>query len=636
MISLFRHHLQGRFLRYIVYIISFLVVFPSALMVFFRFFEDPDWVIKVNGQCISADSYQRRVFDMQQQIKRLKEMLGEQAEMFLSAQGLGGDPQKLAVNSLVEQKLLEQAANKLHIKLSPSYVSQQLVKMVPREVVQPDGSIDMQRLAQAYNMSYAQLEEQFNSQMISSLLMQLTDGAIYLPAFLLKEKFIEAFSDRNFLVAEFSLQKLLKQEEKESVSEKELKTFFAAENKKNKRYWVPEKRAGIVWKFDPDHYGMKISDKQIQRYYDQNKYKEFIDEPAKLQVRRILMHFNDKNKAEIRAKLAKIKKEVDKDAKLFAEKAKEFSDDANSKKKGGLIDYFARGVHSEQFDQAAFRLQKDDDISPLIETSDGFELIQRVDKKGQTFKPVEKVKNEIVHKLSTNQFKRIFQHDVRRALAQEDKLGSLEELAKRRHGSKEVVNLSTKGAQPYMEKLFNARKGGGVSLLVGDDGYALFVTDVKKSYQPKFETLQKQVRDDWYRSSAEKALKKLVDTGEKITDKAAFEEFAHKHNASLEATGRINQQEQSKVEALSARLGAPANKLFALTVPGKTTSFVGPDAGFIVCLESISPFDEKGFEKQKVKIAGELYQEQKRLIEQSFIASLSKNATIKVNEKIIR
>ena len=80
------------------------------------------------------------------------------------------------------------------------------------------------------------------------------------------------------------MQKLIKEQEKNKVSDKDLKAFFEAENRKKKQYWVPEKRAGIVWKFEGDRYPIKISSKQVQKYYDQNKYKEFIDQPVQLQV----------------------------------------------------------------------------------------------------------------------------------------------------------------------------------------------------------------------------------------------------------------------------------------------------------------------------------------------------------------
>src|SRR3989339_1287853 len=143
MISLFRRHLQGRFLRYVIYVISFFVIFPSAFMIIFKWFEGDMWVLKVNRRSVGVEEYQQRIFDVQQQIARFKQIFGENADQFLKMQGLGDDPQRIAIDSLIDQKLLEGVARQLHITLSQAYVNQQLIRMVPRDVVQPDGSINL-------------------------------------------------------------------------------------------------------------------------------------------------------------------------------------------------------------------------------------------------------------------------------------------------------------------------------------------------------------------------------------------------------------------------------------------------------------------------------------------------------------
>lgn len=636
MISLLRRHLQGRFLRYVIYAISFFVVFPSAFMIIFKWFEGDMWVIKVNRKAVGIEEYQRRVFDVQQQIARFKQIFGENADQFLKMQGLSDDPKKIAVDSLIDQQLLEQVAKQLHITLSQTYVNQQLVRMVPREVVQPDGSINLTQLAYAHNMSVEQLKNQLTNQMIATLVMQLTEGAVYVPQFLVKEKFIQAYTPRSFLVAELPLQKLINNEMKNKVSDEELKRFFDVENKKAKRYWVPERRSGFVWKFDGSRYPIKISDKQIEKFYNQNKHKDFIDQAGQVQVRHILMKFTDENKAEIRTKLAQIKKELSENGSPFAERAKEFSEDTATKKKGGLTEFFARGAYDPTFEQAAFRLAKDGDISPIIEVPGGFELIQRVAKKPQTFKSLDQVKNEISSKLRSTQFSRVFPLDVRRSLAQEDSLGALEGLAKNKGAKKTVITMQEKGDEPYMQRFFMVRKGSGGFSLIDNEGYAFYISDIKKSYQPKFNDVKERVQNDFYHKRALKKMDVLLKDAEKIIEKDKFEDFAEKHGASIESTGTISQQMGDKVQRLIKRLGAPAAQLFALTVPGKVVTFVNAETGFIVCLEQIAPFDEKVFEEQKHALKQQMYQEQKQLIQEAFIASLYKNATIKLNEKIIK
>jgi parvulin-like peptidyl-prolyl isomerase len=636
MISLFRRHLQGRFLKYVIYAVSFFVVFPSALMIIFKWVDGDAWAIKVNGKSVGIEEYQHKIFNTQQQIQQFKNMFGDNAQQFLKIQGLDADPQKIALDSLIDQKLLEAVADKLHIKLSPQFVAQQLIRMVPPQLVGADGSVDLYSLARAQNMSVSELQDQITNQLTSTLLMQLTEGAVYVPEFVIKEKFIQAYTPRSFLVAELSLQNLVQEEEKQKVSDAELKKFFDAENRKSKRYIVPEKRAGFVWQFDGADYPAKISDKQIESYYKTNKLKEFVDQPAQIQVRHILMKFDDKNKAEVRAKLAKIKQEVDENPKLFADRAKEFSDDAESNKKGGLTDFFSRGKYAAAFEQAAFRLTKNDEISQVVETDVGFELIQRAGKKPQVFKDLSKVRDDIVEKLRIRQFTKLFQHDIRRALAQEEALKTLEKLAQQKKGKKETLALQEKGVAPYMKRFFMARKGSGGSFLQNSEGYAFYVSEIKKSYQPKFADLKEQVAGDYYRYQAEKKMKKILHEADVLTDKKAFEAFADKNNASLESTGIISQQMHDKAQRLMNRIGGSPSELFSSTVPGSVVTFLGEGKGFMLCLDTIAPFDEKEFKVQKDGLLKQLYQEQRQIAQSAFIASLYKNATIKVDKKIVR
>ncbi len=636
MISLFRRHLQGRFLKYVIYAVSFFVVFPSALMIIFKWVDGDGWAVKVNGKSVGIEEYQHKIFNTQQQIQQFKNMFGENAQQFLKMQGLDAAPQKIALDALIDQKLLEAVADKLHIKLSPQFIAQQLIRMVPPQLVGADGSVDLYSLARAQNMSVPELQGQITNQLIASLLIQLTEGAVYVPEFLLKEKFIQAYTPRSFLVAELPLQKLIREEEKQKVSDADLKKFFDAENRKDRRYIVPEKRAGFVWLFDGANYPAKISDRQVESFYKTNKLKEFVDQPAKIQVRHICMKFDDKNKVQVRTKLAKVKQEVDKDSKVFADRAKEFSDDAESKKKGGLTDFFSRGKYAAAFEQAAFRLTKDGEISQVIETDAGFELIQRVGKKAQVFKDLSKVRNDIVEKLRIRQFAKLFQHDIRRALAQEESLKTLEKLAQQKNGKKETLALQAKGTAPYMKRFFMARKGSGGAFLQDNDGYAFYVSEIKKSYQPKFTNLKEQVKGDYYRYQAERKMKKILHEADVLADKEAFEAFAEKNNASVGSTGIISQQMNDKVQRLISRIGCSSSQLFSLTIPGNTVTVMGDEKGFMLCLDTIAPFDEKEFKAQKDGLMKQLHQEQRQVTQSAFIASLYKNATIKVDKKIVR
>ena len=72
---------------------------------------------------------------------------------------------------------------------------------------------------------------------------------------------------------------------------------------------------------------------------------------------------------ELRAKIAK--------GESFANLAKEYSIDV-SKKRGGDLGFFGRGIMVPEFEKAAFALQKGQ-VSDVVKTQFGYHVIKRLD-----------------------------------------------------------------------------------------------------------------------------------------------------------------------------------------------------------------------------------------------------------------
>ncbi len=65
----------------------------------------------------------------------------------------------------------------------------------------------------------------------------------------------------------------------------------------------------------------------------------------------------------------------------FEDLARKFSDDYNSAKNGGELPWFGTGRMVKEFENAAFSLQKNGDISKPVQTSFGWHIIKRLDRK---------------------------------------------------------------------------------------------------------------------------------------------------------------------------------------------------------------------------------------------------------------
>jgi parvulin-like peptidyl-prolyl isomerase len=125
-----------------------------------------------------------------------------------------------------------------------------------------------------------------------------------------------------------------------------------------------------------------VKDDDVQNYYDSNKSKFFMDDMVTLRHifidTRQLTSTDDKDKAQKRAE--DIAKEL-KGGASFSDLVMKYSEDTNSKYKGGEFGNFfrsdpqARQLFGSAFFDAVFKLKKGD-ISPVIPSNLGFHIVQ--------------------------------------------------------------------------------------------------------------------------------------------------------------------------------------------------------------------------------------------------------------------
>jgi len=602
MISVFRRHLQGRVLRYTIYFVGFLVIFPSVFITFFNK-DRSHWLMKVNSVTVDyAEFLERR--------QALERRFAEQKR---------GDVQSLVEEELFMHALMQSTAQSLGITISPQLVYDELRRSLPQQFFGADGkTIDRNALERALG---PQFEQNAQNSMVEQLLQQLVIGAVYVPVFMVKDSFVCRYVNHLFLIAAFPLGRLIEQEKQQPVTEKELQDFYAAENRKSKRYVVPEQRSGIVWTFDADQYGITISEDAITKYYNRKKTEQFMATPVKIQLRHIIEPASASNRADVIGKMNALRQELAQKPELFAQRAK-------------LLDFFARGTHDKALEQVAFRLEKEGDISQVFETKDGFNIIQLVARKSPTYKPLESVRAEIVHKMRLDRLKASFVDTARGAIIQEDKVKALEEFARARSAKQKTLTNIALDDSLAVQKIFGLSKNGAGALLDGDKGVLVLVTEIKRAYEPSFEQVKTQVTADYYRARAEKVMRKLLVQADGISSVDQFKQFVREHNGRVESTGWLNKQDKEKGKKLQEQMGDALERIFAMQVPGSVAVHMGADAGYAICLENIASINEQEFQTHKAELSLDVFRAQGLLTTQGFVASLCKNATIKVNEKL--
>ena len=130
----------------------------------------------------------------------------------------------------------------------------------------------------------------------------------------------------------------------------------------------------------------------LQAYYDRNLKNFRSDE--QIRAKHILIRDAEGGLKKVETVLAEIKS----GKKNWDAAAKEYSSDKSNADKGGDLNYFGRGQMDPAFEQAAFALQHNGDISAPVKSSFGYHLIQLVDRKAATNKSLEEAKAEIAPK----------------------------------------------------------------------------------------------------------------------------------------------------------------------------------------------------------------------------------------------
>ena len=476
----------------IFYIPDFLRSTPDAM--------PNDMVARVEGRTITVQEF-RRAYLMQLQVYRAA-YGGNVSEQMLKQLGLD---QQILQQMVDEQAALAEAADR-GIEVTDAEVARHIVTM---PAFQENGQfVGQARYTGLLRMQRPPMSpEEFEDSLRRSLVIDKLRTALTDWVTVSDEEVEQEFRRRNekvkLQVAYFPVDSF---RAGATATDAELAAWFDAHKE---QYRIGERRKVRYLLIDVE--ALRAQNQPTPREIEK-AYNDSIDlysTPEQVRASHILFKTEGKDEAVVRATAEKVLQEV-KAGGDFAELAKKYSEDEQSAKQGGDLDYFARGKMVPEFDQAAFSLEPGQ-VSDLVKTQFGFHIIKVTDKKPASTRTLDEVRPQIVDQLS---FEKASARAADLAASLEKEIQSPADLDRvatanglkvqeSGHFTRDEPILGLGPSPQAAAAAFDLNQGQVSGAVRVSRGYAFFtVTDKQAPRLPKLEEVRERVREDVIKEKA--------------------------------------------------------------------------------------------------------------------------------------
>ena len=354
----------------------------------------------IGGAPISQLEFQEAMRDQQE---RLRNTMGEN---FNPAMLETAEARKAVLDNLINQRLLALDASKMRLTVSDQQM-RETIAVIP--AFQDNGQFSLPRyeaVLKAQGMNQPMFESRLRSDLaLKQVVGAVAEGAV-VSATSAERVFAVQFEERLVSDSRISTQQFTGSVK---LADGAAQKFYDANRS---RFEIPAQiRAEYLVLSQEALAGqLSLSEADVRKEYD--AHPERFRQGEERRASHILIQARkDAGEAALKAAREKIEgllAQVKSNPAEFAKLARTHSQDPGSAEKGGDLGFFGRGAMVKPFEDAAFGLAKEGDVSGVVQSDFGFHIIKLAGVKAEQVRPFEEVRNEIAAELKKNEAGRKF------------------------------------------------------------------------------------------------------------------------------------------------------------------------------------------------------------------------------------
>ncbi|OXY82291.1 SurA N-terminal domain-containing protein [Oceanimonas doudoroffii] len=342
----------------------------------------------VNGDEIPAQTLENAY---RNERARLESQLGEQLSQLLADPAYVEQLRRSVLEQLVEQRLIDQKIAELGLRASDEQV-RNAIRALPE--FQVDGKFDNDRYLQLLsrnNLSPEQLRDSIRQDLNRQMLLNAVVGSSFS---LESEAGLLDRLSRQQRSAELVRLPLAQFEANAEISDEDAEAWYQAHPEQFQR---PEQVKLNYVLLDAGNVSAGDIDEQaIEDYYRANQAS--YSRPEQRRVAHIMVAKDDDAEQKITALAERLAAGED-----FAELARTESEDVFSGENGGELEWMEAGTLDPAFDEAAFALNDEGEVSAVVESDFGLHLIKLLEVRPAQTRPLEDVRDAIAERLAAEQ-----------------------------------------------------------------------------------------------------------------------------------------------------------------------------------------------------------------------------------------